>query len=505
MAHKEVPILEMSAISKSFGATKALEGVDFSCQRGEIHAILGENGAGKSTLMKLITGVIQPTSGEIRIDGQLTALSSPKQATQLGLVCMFQELSLVPDLTVQENLLLGAPGSRLGFVKKDNLALAIEILVKIDAGAIRLSQRIADLSLPARQQVEIAKAIMRRPNLLILDEATSALNAAVVDKVFDLVRAERDSGTSILFISHRFHEVEALADRISVFRNGSRVATFVKGDYDYSDIINMMVGQRIEDLFPPKPSLPPDAPEILRVENFSWNDQVKDVSLSVREGQIVGLGGLDGQGQSSFLMGLFGLLRKTSGFLTIKGKQVEITSPKAAKSPAIALAFIPEDRKSEGLIQQQTIRENLELAALGLSGINAKDTSLYQASLDRLELKHDGMDNAVESLSGGNQQKVVLSKWLALQPVCLLLADPTRGIDVKTKTQIYAILRELADQGTAILLLSTDYEELVQLCDEAHIFYGGQISKSLYGAEITAHNVIAASLNVHAAPTLAHA
>ncbi|MBG6142745.1 ribose transport system ATP-binding protein [Labrenzia sp. EL_142] len=505
MNQHDVPLLQMRDISMHFGATKALEDVDFACRSHEIHAVLGENGAGKSTLMKLIAGVLQPTGGRIILDDADVRLATPRTAQDLGLVCMFQELSLVPDLTVRENLLLGAPGSGLGWLRSEALAKAQDVLTRIDGGHIKMSTRVSDLSLPSRQQVEIAKALMRAPRLLILDEATSALNASVVAKVFDLIRAERDQGTSVLFISHRFHEIEALADRISVFRNGSRVATFDQGAHSYDEIINMMVGQKIGELFPPKPPVSATGKEVLKVENFSWEGRFADVSLSVREGQIVGLGGLDGQGQGAFLMGLFGLLRRAEGRISVSGKPVSFSSPKAAKQPDIALAFIPEDRKTEGLIQEQSILENLQLAALGLKDLDASDPELYTSTLDRLELKHGGLELPVSSLSGGNQQKVVLAKWLAIKPRCLLLADPTRGIDVKTKTQIYQMLRRLADEGTAILLLSTDYEELIQLCDETHIFYAGRLAASMSGDNMTAQNIIAASLNVTEERKVVHA
>ena len=492
------PLLEMQGISMHFGPTKALDSVDFTCEPGEVHAVLGENGAGKSTLMKLIAGVLQPNHGVLRVDGKEVSLGSPKAALRLGLVCMFQELSLVPDLTVRENLLLGAPGAGLGWLNSEGLSRAQEVLNRIGGENIKMAARVADLTLPQRQQVEIAKAIMKKPRLLILDEATSALNASVVEKVFELVREERDAGTAVLFISHRFHEIEALADRVSIFRNGQRGATFMNGEHDYGEIIDLMVGQKIEELFPQKMPVLNDAEVVLEVQNFSWDTQVKDVSLSVRRGQIVGLGGLDGQGQAAFLMGLFGLLRKTDGMTSIAGTRIEIASPKAAKHQNVALAFIPEDRKTEGLILDQSIQENLELAALGRSDLDAGDAALYESSLEQLALKHGGFGLPVSSLSGGNQQKVVLSKWLALKPRCLLLADPTRGIDVKTKTQIYAILRQLADQGTAIVLLSTDYEELIQLCDETHVFFDGAVVASLSGDELTPQNIIAATLNMSA-------
>lgn len=501
MSRSESPIVCLRGVSKIYGATRALSDVDFACFGGEIHAVLGENGAGKSTLMKLVSGVIQPTSGDIEIDGAITRLKGPADAMARGLVCMFQELSLVPDLSVRENLMLGAVGTGLGRLDAGVVRQAKEILNQIDGGAIGMKTRVADLSLAERQQVEIAKALTRKPKLLILDEATSALNASVVEKVFGLIRAERDKGVGVLFISHRFHEIESLADRISVFRNGTHVETFDNGAYAYGEIIGKMVGQRIDDLFPPKPEPNMDAPEVLRLDGLSWADQLKDVSIVLRKGQITGLGGLDGQGQGDVLQGLFGLLRGAEGRCVVCGEPVTITHPKQAKDPKLGIALVPEDRKTEGLILDQSIARNLELAALGTDGIDAADTAIYQPFLDGLELKCDSLDQPVGQLSGGNQQKVALTKWLALGPRCMLLADPTRGIDVKTKTQIYALLRQLADSGVAILLVSTDYEELIHLCDETHIFYQGRIVRHLTGTEVTAEAIIAASLNI---PSMDH-
>lgn len=497
MPRPDTAIVHLSGVSKIYGVTKALSEVDFSCFGGEIHAILGENGAGKSTLMKLVSGVIQPTIGDIHIDGSPAQLVSPADAMSRGLICMFQELSLVPDLTVRENLMLGAPGTGLGRLNSKVVARAQDVLSKIEGAAIRMNTPVADLTLAESQQVEIAKALSRNPRLLILDEATSALNASVVEKVFHLIRAERDRGVGVLFISHRFHEIEALADRISIFRNGAHVETFDNGAYDYGAIISKMVGQRIDDLFPPKPEADPNAEDVIAIKGLGWGERLHDVSITLRKGQITGLGGLDGQGQGDVLHSLFGLLKGTSGSCVMGGKTLSITHPKTAKSPELGIALVPEDRKTEGLILDQSIARNLELAALGVDGIDAGDPSIYQPFLDALELKCDSLDQTISELSGGNQQKVALTKWLAIGPRCMLLADPTRGIDVKTKTQIYALLRKLADSGVAILLLSTDYEELIHLCDETHIFYNGQIVQHLTAAEITAENIIAASLNMH--------
>ncbi|MEE2945767.1 MAG: ATP-binding cassette domain-containing protein, partial [Pseudomonadota bacterium] len=250
------------------------------------------------------------------------------------------------------------------------------------------------------------------------------------------------------------------------------------------------------ELFPPKVIPKAGAAPVLELRDFSWPPKVKPTSFTIKEGQIIGLGGLDGQGQSTLLQGIFGLLKGTQGTILINGSDAPKSGPLAAKQSDVGLAYIPEDRKADGLIQAQSINENLELAALGRSDLNATDHNIYKPSLDRLELKHGGLDLPVSSLSGGNQQKVVLAKWLALAPKVLLLADPTRGIDVKTKTQIYALLRELAEQGTAILLLSTDYEELIHLCDETHIFYDGGIVRSLRGEDLSAQNIIGAALNI---------
>ncbi|ETX09679.1 sugar ABC transporter ATP-binding protein [Marinomonas ushuaiensis DSM 15871] len=496
MVLSSTPVVRLSGVSKTYGSTKALTEVDFSCFSGEVHAILGENGAGKSTLIKLIAGVVQPTEGKITVNGKELVLKNPSIATSHGLVCMFQELSLVPDLSVRENIMLGAPGTGFGWLNSKVVPQAESILEQIDGAHIRMSMRVADLTLAERQQVEIAKALTRNPKLLILDESTSALNSSVVEKVFKLIRKQRELGVGVLFISHRFHEIEALADRISIFRNGQYVETFDNGAFDYGYIISRMVGQRIDDIFPPKKVFNTEAEEVLKLDSYSWKGGFNNVSITLRQGQITGFGGLDGQGQNEVLLGLFGLLKNTAGEIQIAGHSVKITHPKQAKAPDLGIALVPEDRKTEGLVLEQSIARNLELSALGTKGVNALDPTIYQTFLEALELKCNSLDQPVSQLSGGNQQKVALAKWLALNPRCLLLADPTRGIDVKTKTQIYALLRRLADSGIAVLLLSTDFEELIHLCDDAHIFYDGEIVSHLKGSELTAENIIAASLNI---------
>ncbi|MEM6384093.1 MAG: sugar ABC transporter ATP-binding protein [Pseudomonadota bacterium] len=501
----QAAILEMKSVTKRYGATIALADVDFACLASEVHAVLGENGAGKSTLMKLMAGVIPPSEGEVLVDGEHVRFSSPAEAANAGIVCVFQELSLVPDLNVQANLLLGAPGSGLWRLDRSIMSRAAELFKRVGCEHISFGARVGDLSLADQQVIEIVKGLLKKPRLLILDESTSALNTTVVGKVFELVRAERDLGVGVLFISHRFHEIEALADKISVFRNGRLVDTFANGAHTYSEIIDKMVGKPIDHLFPEKRSAASNGGEIvLEANNLGVEGALSGVSVKLRRGDIVGLGGLDGQGQSTLLRALFGLMRGVEGDLRIEGKPVKLPDPGTAKSSDIGIAYIPEDRKTEGLIQQQSIAENLELPSIGQAAADSADGDRFQPWLQRLELKHGGLEQPVASLSGGNQQKVVLAKWLALKPKVLLLADPTRGIDVKTKTQIYQMLRQLADQGTAVLLLTTDYEELIHLCDSAHIIYGGKVVAELEGEDITAQNIIAASMNL-SAPEVGHA
>lgn len=490
------PLISFKNVTKLYGATAALSEVTFECRAGEIRAVLGENGAGKSTLMKLLSGVIAPSEGTIFVDGEAVRFKSPAQAKAMGIICMFQELSLVPDLTVRENILLGV--GKLGFPAQNEVEIAKNFLNKIDGGHISMNRKVSELTLPERQQVEIAKALCRNPKLLILDEATSALNASVVAKVFDLIRSLKNQGTGILFISHRFHEVDELADTISVFRNGRHIETFEKGQLNYNEIIQLMIGQRLTELFPPRPSDHALEKTVLEIDNLSWGTSLHGISLKVHEGEILGLGGLDGQGQINVLQALFGLLKDQSGSLSMFGKLIKLANPKAAKSKDVGIAFVPEDRKTEGLVLDLSIQDNIDLARIGRPDNNREKTeALISRYIEELALKFTSLDQSVHTLSGGNQQKVSLIKWLSLSPRCLLLADPTRGIDVKTKTQIYTLMRNLASEGVAIILLSTDFEELVNLCDQVHIYYEGKVQNIFEGEDITPNNIIAASLNVH--------
>ncbi len=494
--------LTLTGISKRYAGVRALEDVDFACDRGKIHAVLGENGAGKSTLIKIISGVVQPDAGIISLGGNKVSFPTPSAANAAGVVCIFQELSLMPDLSVADNISIASPPRRFGLIDaRAQRRRAEQLLAEIGCEDVNPLMRVGDLPLSRRQVVEIAKALGKKPQLLILDEATSALTSADVEKVYAMLARLKSDGVAILYISHRMHEVEALADRASVFRNGRHIETFDKGARSTAEIVQLMIGREIAAQYPAKPARTLAKPA-LALENLSWEKHLDRISLSVGAGEIVGLGGLDGQGQKSLLLALFGVLRGTTGRIMVEGREAHLSSPAAAKSAGIAL--VPEDRKTEGLMLPMSIADNLAIASLDAISTGpfvdrAKESAAIEQGIARLQIKIGTPDDAVSTLSGGNQQKVVLAKWLMTEPRIILLNDPTRGIDVGTKQELYRLMRELADQGAAILFYSTDYDELIGCCDRVIIMYDGRIVRELEGGELTETNIIASSLNVHAA------
>lgn len=497
------PLLALRQITKRYGNFTALGDVDFACAAGTIHAVLGGNGAGKSTLMKIIAGAVQPTEGTILWNGDEIKLVSPHAATRAGVACVFQELSLVPDLSVADNICLGSAPTKLGLISRaDQTREAERLLAVIGAEGIDTRVRIRDLSLSQRQIVEIAKALGKQPRLLIMDEATSALTAADVDRVFVLLRRLREEGTAVLYISHRMHEIEALADTCSVFAGGRHVATFAAGTKTDGEVVELMLGRHVGHLFPDRPTKEREVgKEALAAEELSWEPNLKGVSFVLSAGEIVGVGGLDGQGQRELLLALFGALRRVGGSIRVEGLPVTISSPKEARSPMLRMALIPEDRKTEGLVQPLSIARNLSLAALGrfsrfsLIDRAAEDAGVRQ-TVASLQIKSDDLRRPVSSLSGGNQQKVVLGKWLLTKPRIILLNDPTRGVDVGTKEEMYRLLRRLADEGAAVLLYTTDHEELIGLCDRVLVMYGGRVVRTLDGDMINEREIVRAAFNL---------
>ena len=497
------PLFRMESVSKRYGGVRALEKAELEVKAGRIHAILGENGAGKSTLIKIMAGVVEADEGRMLLDGSEVRFASPAAANRAGIACIFQELSLIPDLSVADNISISNPPKRLGMIdRRAQRRRAEEALARAGAEDIHPLAPVKDLPLSRRQMVEIAKALARDPRILILDEATSALTAADVTKIFAVLKRLRSEGLALLYISHRMQEIAELADDCTVFRNGRNVATYRAGEKSDAEVVELMIGREYIHVFPPKPqAMPSDKPPVLEVRNLSWSGRLKDVSLTARAGEIVGLGGLDGQGQRELLLALFGVLRGVTGEILIDGVRASVPSPNAAKGPKIRMALIPEDRKTEGLMLPMSVRDNLSFAALDrLSRGGVVDRTAEQKAIDEmirlLAIRTAGTEIPVAALSGGNQQKVVIAKWLMVSPRIILLNDPTRGIDVGTKQELYQLLRKLADTGAAIVFYSTDYDELVGCCDHVLVLYDGAVRRVLSGSEITERALVGSALNI---------
>jgi len=502
-----MPLFAMRGVSKRYGGVRALEDADLAIEAGRIHAVLGENGAGKSTLIKVMAGVVAPDEGRMLLDGVPVAFASPSEAQAAGIACIFQELSLIPDLSVADNIGLSDPPRRFGLIdRRAQRRVAEEALARAGADNIHPSALVKDLSLSRRQMVEIAKALARKPRILILDEATSALTAADVTKIYGVLKRLRSDGLALVYISHRMHEIAELADDCTVFRNGRSVASYAAGTKTDSEIVELMIGREVSAAFPPRTARATSpGPALLEARGLSWAGRLNDISFRLGAGEVVGLGGLDGQGQRELLLALFGVLRGVGGQVSVDGKPVTIGSPSVAKRRGIGMALIPEDRKSEGLMLPMSVRDNLSFAALGaLSRFGVIDTAAERDAVDRivrlLAVRSDGPYVPAGSLSGGNQQKLVIGKWLMVAPRILLLNDPTRGIDVGTKQEIYELLRELARGGAGILFYSTDVDELCGCCDRVLVMVEGAILRELVGAQITEHALVSSALNLRAEP-----
>ena len=494
--------LRMEGVRKAFGGIVALDGIDFTARSGSIHAVLGENGAGKSTLIKIIAGVLTPDAGQLSLAGQPMNFAGPRHAEAAGIACVFQELSLIPDLSVADNICITKPPGRFGFIAgRGQHEQAHAILERIGCGDIDPRLPVRDLPLSRRQLIEIGKALYRNPRLLILDEATSALTGADVETIYGLLPRLKRDGMLLLYISHRMPEIEALADTCSVFRNGRHIETFATGTRSKPEVIRMMIGRDITSVFPARPAKRERVEPALAVRDLTWGEDLRGISFTVGRGEIVGLGGLDGQGQRELLLALFGVLRGVTGEIRVDGQPVRLNAPADAKRAGSGIALIPEDRKTEGLMLPMSVRDNLSMASLSqLARGFVIDRTAEADEIDRivkvLQIKVGALDNPVWTLSGGNQQKVVIAKWLMTGARIILLNDPTRGIDVGTKQEIYALLRLLADEGAAILLFSTDHNELVGCCERVVILYDGEVQAELTGDAITEQAIVAASLNV---------
>jgi ABC-type sugar transport system ATPase subunit/ribose/xylose/arabinose/galactoside ABC-type transport system permease subunit len=490
--------LETAGLSKAFAGNVVLRDVHVTVHAGEIHGLVGENGAGKSTLINLVTGVLQPDSGTISLDGELVDHLTPRAAEDRGVATVHQELSLCPHLTVAENVYLGRTPTVHGRI--DYRALGQSASTAFAALGVAIDPRAiaGELSLADQQLVEIAKAFTAHPRLLILDEATSALDSGQVDLLFAALRRLRDKGTAIIFVSHRLEEVFAICDRITVLKNGDYVATVPVAGTTTADLVKLMVGREMQDIFPAKPAFGDvlAAPVVLSLQSLGSGKRFHDVTFDLHRGEILGLGGLQGQGQRELLAALFGL-HPVQGTVLLNGEPVTAHSPRAAMRRRFA--HVPEDRKTDGLIVQLPAGENLSLPSLdrldrfGLLNLS-RERRLVDGLIDKLHIRLRSPRQTLLRLSGGNQQKVAIAKWLPLTPEIYLLAEPTRGIDVGTKQEIYRLMRELTTSGASILLISSDTIELLGLCDRVLVMYERQPVAMLTGSEVTEENVVHASV-----------
>lgn len=485
-------------VVKRYGGVVALADGSLDVQSGEVVALLGANGSGKSTLCKIITGVVAPNEGQLLLDGQSVTFSSPQVAKRFGITAVYQELSLIPDMTVAENIWLAHEPLQANVrINRKQMQTRTRELLELFAGTFQASlepdARIFDLPPDERQIVEILKALSQNPRLIILDEATASLDSQQVQRLFDLIQDWKTRGMAIVFVSHRMDEIFRVADRATVLRNGRTVGSTVIGDTTERELVSLMIEQAATPREARTLRLPADAPVRLSVENLQ-TQVLKGVSLQLRDGELLGIGGLQGQGQSDLLLALFGAV-SFSGRVILSGEEVHFRHPRQAMKKDVA--FVPGDRASEGLLLIRSILDNLQLPSWMKYGfpldMNRARRDGHRVATD-LSLVMESLEAPVSSLSGGNAQKVVIGKWLLREPKLLLLNDPTKGVDVGAKAEFYNLLARLQEAGTAILFYSSDDDELLGLCNRVLVLHDGRISAELAGESLNHENLVAASM-----------
>jgi len=497
MASASVPLLQLRDIEKTFPGVRALSEVSFDVRAGEVHALLGENGAGKSTLIKIVSGVYQPDSGVILIDGREAHFATPEDAKRAGVATIYQELLLFPELTVAENIFLGhAPRGRLGRIDWTAMrANAEELLASLDIDDLASDMIVGSLPVGNRQRVEILRALSHDARILIMDEPTAALTESDVMRLFDIVRRLKARGVAVVYISHRLDEIFAIADRVTVLRDGAYVGAREVAETSAAELVQMMVGRRIENLFP-KTAVPIGGP-VLEARDLVRRPMTKKVSFAVRRGEIVGLAGLVGSGRSELAQTIFGVTPAESGEIRLLGETVKIDSPESARAKGIA--YVPEDRGVQGLVRAMSVLHNFSLAALnGLSRWGFIDRSaerrMAEEGVERFSVRTSSVDEIAGRLSGGNQQKIVLGKWLANNPRLLILDEPTRGIDVGAKAEIHRLMGELAAGGVAILMISSELPEVLGMSDRVLVMREGRLVAEFDRARATSEAVGAAMM-----------
>jgi len=487
--------LEMIDITKTFPGVVALDRVALTCLPGEVHALVGENGAGKSTLMKILAGVYRPDSGRIKLNSREVGLASPSQARDLGIAIIYQDFNLLPWLSATENILLGhLPRTGLGLIDWTEAGRRAQAVQERLGICLDLREKVIDFSVAEQQLVEIAKALSwpKDPSLLIMDEPSAVLAGHELDQLFKIIRTLRGQGVTVIYISHRLDEVFQIADRVTVLRDGRVAGSGEVAGLDKPRLISLMVGRSLDETFPPSSGRPGRV--VLEVKGLSSLDLgLSGVGLTVREGEILGLAGLVGAGRTALAKVLFGLAPADEGEMLFQGRPLEARNPRRAIQSGLAL--VPENRKEQGLILSQSLRSNGSLVILErlkkwLFIDSRRELQVIRRQVEEMDIKTPSLDQEVGYLSGGNQQKVVLAKWLSTSPKLIIMDEPTRGIDVGAKAEIYRLMRRLADQGTAIIMISSELQEIIGMSDRVLVMARGRVAGELAGPEATEERIM---------------
>jgi ribose transport system ATP-binding protein len=491
----DTSLLEMRGIEKSFGAVRALTGVDLEVRAGEVHCVLGQNGAGKSTLIKTLAGAHQPSAGTILWDGIPTVIADPTAALALGIATMYQELDVVDGLTVAENIFLGHELSTAGVLRRGQAARETRALLeRLGHGEISPHREVGELSAAHKQVVSLARALSRNARLIIMDEPSAVLDSEEVKNLFRVIEELTSQGIAIIYISHRLEEIRQIGDRITVIKDGASMASgLAVADTPTAELIRLMTGRTVEYVFPPRTALPTDAATILDVDGLGLRGVFSGVSFSVRAGEIVGLAGLVGSGRSEILETIYGARKRTAGTVTVAGRTLRPGSVRDAVDAGVGLA--PEERKSQGLLLEEPIFRNVTLssfARMARGGIlnERRETAATAEQIAALDLRPADPSRITGTLSGGNQQKIMLARWLVHGTDVLLLDEPTRGVDIGARADIYALIRQLADAGAAIVVVSSEIPEVLGLADRVLVVGDGRVVREAPAAELDEHAVL---------------
>ncbi|GHU81523.1 ribose import ATP-binding protein RbsA 2 [Spirochaetia bacterium] len=490
-------VLEVTGITKSFVSNKVLDGVNFSLERGEVHALAGENGAGKSTLMNIVSGVLTKDSGKIVFDGQEVSFPSPREAMKTGIGFLHQELALCQHLSVAENIYLwGMPKTKLGLIKsKDLYRNAAELLSQFHV-EFPVTKQVSRLSVAQQQVVEVAKALSMNAKVLIFDEPTSSLTGRETEYMFQTIERLKSQGIGIVYISHRMSEIFRLCDRVTVLRDGKTISTYNTKDVTPSEVVTKMVGRTISAFYPPKAEIKSDE-ELLRVEGLS-SKRFKNVSFTLHKGEILGFSGLVGAGRSEVARAICGLDRCESGEVWFNGEK--IVNKKYRDAIANGICYLTEDRKKNGLFLKMDIIKNISVAVINdlsryLMIENSKERVLANEQITSMKVKTSNAEVKVRRLSGGNQQKVMIGKWLVAKPAILIMDEPTRGIDVGAKSEIHHMLRNLCEQGIGVIIISSEMPEIIGMSDRVVVMHEGSITGIVSGEEINETSLIMLASN----------